>query len=125
MNALGANLMAAYGGMANYAHATPPEEVPDGIQASSSVLSNTLAWNAYGDTLAKTPSQKNMEPWAHLGHVTKTVPNAGMLMHQGALPIGMRTALATPTVPDAVGRLFGLPLAITTPRLTEQGPRGS
>lgn len=35
-----------------------------------------------------------MEPYTRLGALVGGIPNTGTLLHQGALPIGMRTELA-------------------------------
>jgi hypothetical protein len=95
-SAFASNALAAYFAMPTWARANAPQDVLEAQEASTQVLGNTQSWNAYADVLSRTPIQKSMEPWSHIGLAAQTVPNAGMLLHQGALPIGMRSALATP-----------------------------
>ena len=56
-------------------------------QASDAIANTQRQWNAYAERLAATP-------WMRLGAIVGGLPNAGTLLHQGALPIGMRTELA-------------------------------
>ena len=56
-------------------------------QASDAIANTQRQWNAYAERLAATP-------WMRLGALVGGLPNAGTLLHQGALPIGMRNELA-------------------------------
>ena len=40
------------------------------------------------------PWMRALEPYTRLGALVGGIPNTGTLLHQGALPIGMRTELA-------------------------------
>ena len=62
-------------------------------QASDAIANTQRQWNAYAERLAATPWMR-AEPYTRLGAVVGGLPNAGTLLHQGALPIGMRTELA-------------------------------
>ena len=56
-------------------------------QASDAIANTQRQWNAYAERLAATP-------YTRLGALVGGLPNAGTLLHQGALPIGMRNELA-------------------------------
>ena len=82
--------------ISNFPHtqASPPWAAVTHQQASDAITNMQHQWNAYGRRLGATPWMAATEPMTRLAAVTATVPNAGMLLHQGALPIGMRTELA-------------------------------
>ena len=61
-------------------------------QASDAIANTQRQWNAYAERLAATPWMR--AKYTRLGALVGGVPNAGTLLHQGALPIGMRTELA-------------------------------
>ena len=63
-------------------------------QASDAIANTQRQWNAYAERLAATPWMRAQEKYTRLGALVGGVPNAGTLLHQGALPIGMRTELA-------------------------------
>ena len=63
-------------------------------QASDAIANTQRQWNAYAERLAATPWMRAQEKYTRLGAIVGGVPNAGTLLHQGALPIGMRTELA-------------------------------
>lgn len=75
--------------------ALPPRAGPSTYEPSmTQLLGNSLGWNAYNAAaLSRRPSQRGLEHWSQAALATATVPTAGAL-HQGALPIGMRAALA-------------------------------
>ena len=62
-------------------------------QASDAIANTQRQWNAYAERLAATPWMRAQEKYTRLGALVG-LPNAGQLLHQGALPIGMRTELA-------------------------------
>ena len=82
--------------ISNFPHtqASPPWAAVTHQQASDAITNMQHQWNAYGRRLGATPWMAATEPMTRLAAVTAAVPNAGMLLHQGALPIGMRTELA-------------------------------
>ena len=63
-------------------------------QASDAIANTQRQWNAYAERLAATPWMRAQEKYTRLGALVGGVPNAGTLLHQGALPIGMRNELA-------------------------------
>ena len=63
-------------------------------QASDAIANTQRQWNAHAERLAATPWMRAQEKYTRLGAIVGGVPNAGTLLHQGALPIGMRTELA-------------------------------
>ena len=63
-------------------------------QASDAIANTQRQWNAYAERLAATPWMRALEPYTRLGALVGGIPNTGTLLHQGALPIGMRTELA-------------------------------
>ena len=82
--------------ISNFPHtqASPPWAAVTHQQASDAITNMQHQWNAYGRRLGATPWMAATEPMTRLAAVTATVPNAGMLLHQGALPIGMRREMA-------------------------------
>ena len=56
--------------------------------------STCAGWNARLRELNKDPLFAPMDQLTHMQTAERLVPNAGMLVHQGALPHGMRTELA-------------------------------
>ena len=82
--------------ISNFPHtqASPPWAAVTHQQASDAITNMQHQWNAYGRRLGATPWMAATEPMTRLAAVTAAVPNAGMLLHQGALPIGMRNELA-------------------------------
>ena len=82
--------------ISNFPHtqASPPWAAVTHQQASDAITNMQHQWNAYSRRLGATPWMAATEPMTRLAAVTATVPNAGMLLHQGALPIGMRREMA-------------------------------
>jgi hypothetical protein len=66
-SAFASNALAAYFAMPTWARANAPQDVLEAQEASTQVLGNTQSWNAYADVLSRTPIQKSMEPWSHIG----------------------------------------------------------
>ena len=56
--------------------------------------STCAGWNARLRELNKDALFAPMDQLTHMQTAERLVPNAGMLVHQGALPLGMRTELA-------------------------------
>ena len=59
-------------------------------QASDAIANTQRQWNVYAERLAATPWMR----YTRLGALVGGLPNAGTLLHQGTLPIGMRNELA-------------------------------
>ena len=73
------------------ATATSPYYQAKPLAISNDVLGNAASWNAYSHGLAN-GFLAPFEQWTAL-RAAQLVPNGGMLLHQGALPIGMRREL--------------------------------
>ena len=120
--------------ISNFPHtqASPPWAAVTHQQASDAITNMQHQWNAYGRRLGATPWMAATEPMTRLAAVTATVPNAGMLLHQGALPIGMRREMANilkaPAPPQGGGGgtagAQGVPDAAASPAAAETSVQG-